>query len=343
MRALLTPDFANQLGLVIFRPGTELMPLFRRGRVLIQTPPASLNDQPAGVLPSAVDALIADPRLKSFYEAESVGRALNAATDFAAWLVRDGGCQWPHSDYHHHEMTFHSYPPAGVRLCWHCDNRLREQTLPQLQEIATLNRNHWMVSRIKAELGLGSDHELTMPELCWWAVVNRVADALPESAARAALRMSAEVVPTGPQKETDLVPPVAATDIVQEHAAAAEPAIERWQPPKPQVRLPVDPESPETFMKRPRRRRWDSAKYLQWVKTQPCVVTGKPADDAHHLIGHGQGGMGTKAHDLFTFPLSRGEHTALHNDPVEWERQNGTQLEWVLRTQDRALALGVLG
>ncbi|EPO5321006.1 DUF968 domain-containing protein, partial [Citrobacter freundii] len=33
MRALLTPEVAPMTGVVIFRPGSELMHLFRRGRV----------------------------------------------------------------------------------------------------------------------------------------------------------------------------------------------------------------------------------------------------------------------------------------------------------------------
>ncbi|MDK2548025.1 DUF968 domain-containing protein, partial [Escherichia coli] len=36
--------------------------------------------------------------------------------------------------------------------------------------------------------------------------------------------------------------------------------------------------------------------------------------DPHHLIGHGQGGMGTKAHDLFVLPLCRKHHDELHVD-----------------------------
>ncbi|WP_218703885.1 DUF968 domain-containing protein, partial [Escherichia coli] len=56
-----------------------------------------------------------------------------------------------------------------------------------------------------------------------------------------------------------------------------------------------DPESPESFMLRPKRRRWVNEKYTRWVKTQPCACCGKPADDPHHLIGYGQGGMGTKS------------------------------------------------
>ena len=67
------------------------------------------------------------------------------------------------------------------------------------------------------------------------------------------------------------------------------------------VSIAVDPESPESFMKRPKRRRWVNEKYTRWVKTQPCACCGKPADDPHHLIGHGQGGMGTKSHDILRY------------------------------------------
>ncbi|WP_432264350.1 hypothetical protein [Escherichia coli] len=36
MRALLTPEIAPRMGIVLFRPGSELMPLFMQGRVLLE-------------------------------------------------------------------------------------------------------------------------------------------------------------------------------------------------------------------------------------------------------------------------------------------------------------------
>ncbi len=83
-------------------------------------------------------------------------------------------------------------------------------------------------------------------------------------------------------------------------------------------------------------------KYTRWVKTQPCACCGMPADDPHHLIGHGQGGMGTKAHDLFVLPLCRKHHDELHTDTVAFEEKYGSQLELIFRFIDRALAIGVL-
>ncbi|WP_123056625.1 DUF968 domain-containing protein, partial [Escherichia coli] len=95
--------------------------------------------------------------------------------------------------------------------------------------------------------------------------------------------------------------------------------------------IAVDPESPESFMKRPKRRRWVNEKYTRWVKTQPCACCSKPADDPHHLIGHGQGGMGTKSHDIFTLPLCREHHNELHADPLAFEEKHGSQVDLIFR------------
>ncbi len=45
------------------------------------------------------------------------------------------------------------------------------------------------------------------------------------------------------------------------------------------------------------------------------------------LSGMVWGGMGTKAHDLFTIPLCRIHHDELHRDPKQWEVTHGNQLE----------------
>jgi hypothetical protein len=107
--------------------------------------------------------------------------------------------------------------------------------------------------------------------------------------------------------------------------------------------LAVDPEPPASFMKFPKLQRWESVKYLQWVKSQPCCVCGATADDAHHIIGYGQGGIGTKAHDLFTIPLCPVHHSELHKDPKWWEQENGSQLILLFKFLDRSIGLGVFG
>lgn len=82
--------------------------------------------------------------------------------------------------------------------------------------------------------------------------------------------------------------------------------------------------------------------YTDWVKTLPSVISGLPADDPHHLIGHGTGGM--KVSDLFTFPLTREEHTELHNMGWQsWEEIHGSQWEYVAQTMEIAVKSGCFG
>lgn len=85
-----------------------------------------------------------------------------------------------------------------------------------------------------------------------------------------------------------------------------------------------------------------SKKYCEWIRSLPCVVTGQEGCDNHHIIGYGLGGMGTKASDLFQFPLIRLQHTDLHNDPVKWEQWNGPQMRYVGSTLYKAITQGVL-
>jgi hypothetical protein len=68
-------------------------------------------------------------------------------------------------------------------------------------------------------------------------------------------------------------------------------------------------------------RPWRNRRYLDWVKSLPCVLTGAPADDPHHAIGVGLGGMGTKAPDWAALPVTRASHSRFHVEPVLWPRQ----------------------
>nr|WP_252382237.1 DUF968 domain-containing protein [Escherichia coli] len=318
-----------ELGLVIVKPGRESMPVFHNTRVLVEPEPKSMRNLPSGVVPAVRQPLVEDKTLLPFFSNARVIRAAGGAGALSDWLLRHiKSCQWPHGDYHHSETVIHRYGTGAMVLCWHCDNQLRDQFTERLESMATDNCARWVLSVVRRDLGFNDSHVVTMPELCWWLVRNDLADALPESAARKALRLPKPVVPSV-TRESDLVPSVPATSIIQDKA-------------KKVLALKVDPESPESFMLRPKRRRWVNEKYTRWVKTQPCACCGKPADDAHHLIGHGQGGMGTKAHDLFVLPLCRKHHDELHADTVVFEEKYGSQLELIFRFIDRALAIGVL-
>lgn len=340
MRAILTPDLAPRTGIVLFRPGPDVMPLFRSGRVLIELPPENLRNAPSGMLPPARQPLAESADLVPFFADPRVIKMAGGAKGLESFVMKRSGCQWEGGDYHHHEMVALPYAGGCVRLCWSCDNRLRDQHLDRMVDTAHRNRAEWVIDSIRVGLGFGADHVVTLPELCWWAVAKNIAAAIPECAARSALRWPELVIETGPQKESDLMPPLSAAAALQEKA---KPAGTQQIEQLPAIfAIEIDPESPETFMRRPKRRRWECEKYTRWVKTQDCPCCGSRADDPHHLIGHGQGGMGTKAHDLFVLPLCRVHHDELHRDPVAFEEKYGSQLELLFRFLDRALALGVI-
>ena len=87
---------------------------------------------------------------------------------------------------------------------------------------------------------------------------------------------------------------------------------------------------------------WRCPTYLSWVRAQPSALTGLPADDAHHIKGHGWSGT-IKADDWATFPLTRAEHAHLHTFGWKtWEEGNGSQLVYVAKTLGRAIDAGVL-
>lgn len=329
MRALLTPVVVTELGLVMFRPGVSLLPHFRRGRMLLENEPERLAGMPNGELPPAEQPLAEDPALVGVFENEAVLRRAGGINGLESWLESGIGCQWPHESWHDENMTTMRHAPGAIRLCWHCDNILREHSTEQLAAIARANCASYILTTARRELGFDDSHSLTLPEFCWWLARNGLADVLPEEAARQVLLMPKPVIKSV-TREIDLVPGMPqAREIVEEVA-------------KQVLALRIDPETPESFMLRPKRRRWENEKYTRWVKAQQCMCCNSPADDPHHLIGHGNGGMGTKAHDLFVIPLCRAHHDALHADTVAFEEKYGNQLVLLFRFLDRALAIGVL-
>lgn len=329
MRALLRPFIQPDLGIVVLRPGSDLMPLFRSRRVLISTEPHHLHGMHSGRLAEAEQPLLDNPAMLAFFTDQRVIKAAGGINVLEEHLMRGAGCQ-ADSDWHSTDHTTLRTGNGAVRLCYHCDNKLREvEPSLGMLDIAARNTAMWVIDKARAAFMLPEGHQLTLPELCWWAATKSVIDLLPENAARQVLKLPDEKALSGPLKESRIRPEPSAVSVLEEQA-------------KQVLEMAIDPETPETFLLRPKRRRWSNEKYTQWVKSQPCLCCGKQADDPHHLIGYGQGGMGTKAHDLFVLPLCRAHHNELHADVRAFESEYGTQPELIIRTLDRALALGVI-
>ncbi|WP_313683783.1 DUF968 domain-containing protein [Pantoea sp.] len=334
MRALLTAEVVPRIGVVILKPGRELLPLFR-GRVLISTPTRDMTDLPSGLINDSSQPLLDEKILAGFFNDDRVIKAAGGWEAHDAWVQKINACQLQKKDFYHHPHYTTLRTESGtVCLCYHDDNFCRANGLPeQLEVVAAGNMARWVIESACIKMGLGSDHRMTLPELCWWACLSDVTDLIPEAPARRVLRMPAEKPATGVLKESRIQPERAAQEVIQEAAEAV----------KAVINLAIDPESPQAAMKIPKHQRMKCETYTRWAKTRPCVCCNRPADDPHHIIGHGQGGMGTKAHDLFVIPLCRAHHDELHRNPGEFENKYGSQTELLLRFLDHVISIGVIG
>ncbi|EFM7381307.1 DUF968 domain-containing protein [Escherichia coli] len=348
MRVLLRPVLVPELGLVVLKPGRESIQVFHNPRVLVEPEPKSMCGLPSGVVPAVRQPLAEDKSLLPFFSDERVIRAAGGAGALSDWLLRHvKSCQWPHGDYHHSETVIHRYGTGAMVLCWHCDNQLRDQTSESLGQLAHQNLSAWMIDVIRHAMNGTQERELSLAELSWWAVRNQVADALPEAVLRRSLGLRAEKI-RSMYRESDIVPgEQTATSILKQRtkSLAPLPHVHQQQIPpqeKTVVSIAVDPESPAQYLQRQKPQREEMPVYTRWVKTQKCMTCGNQADDPHHIIGHGLGGMGTKADDLFVIPLCRKCHNELHAGVKDFEEKHGSQLLLLIRFLMHARNSGVL-
>ncbi|QLM52467.1 DUF968 domain-containing protein [Escherichia coli] len=347
MRVLLRPVPVPELGLVVLKPGRESMQVFHNPRVLVEPEPKSMRGLPSGVVPAVRQPLAEDKSLLPFFSDERVIRAAGGAGALSDWLLRHvKSCQWPHGDYHHSETVIHRYGTGAMVLCWHCDNQLRDQTSESLELLAQQNLAAWMIDVIRHAMNGTQGRELSLAELYCWAVVNNVVDTMTENMARRILKLPGENI-RSVYRESDIVPgEQTATSILKQRTKNLAPLPHAHQQNPPQektvVSIAVDPESPAQYLQRKKPQREEMPVYTRWVKTQKCMTCGNQADDPHHIIGHGLGGVGTKADDLFVIPLCRKCHNELHAGVKDFEEKHGSQLLLLIRFLMHAKNSGVL-
>ena len=320
----------NELGLLVLKLGNQLRHI-PRGRLLISAAPSSLDSHQAGLVdvPGLVmdSQLLTDLRLVPLWNA--LGEASSQHRDYMEAFIRHGhGCQLA-SDDCHKEVTLRKVGKSWVRLCWIHDHELADEEV--IQGVALRNQAGFWLQVISRGLHLPSGHAVSMAELCWWLTVNGWIDRLPENVTREVLGR-----PESSSRQTSL----GLMDTDDQYLPAPKEQIQRLA--QPVARFVADAEPPALLMLRPKPQRWQCEDYTRYVKALPCVVCNQQADDPHHLIGHGQGKMGGKAHDLFTIPLCRQHHDELHRDVSGWERRHGSQLQHLIATLDRALKEGAL-
>ncbi|AGN34149.1 hypothetical protein VPPG_00024 [Vibrio phage VD1] len=329
---VLQPFLQPDLGLMMFKPGktllSELVKMSQGNRLIVMPLPEELVNVPSGkmnrpVVPDSSKSLVDDERLLEFFLHEDVQKRLGS---FKHWLESIPHCQLSDGEYCDKNLTVLD---DAVRVCWHHDNQERKSPSEKSKAIAKRNLMLWGLGTIQNQLKL--DRHISLPELCWWSVINGVYDHLPRSITDELLGIKKKLETNGLviRRESDERFELDSKAILKERAGA--------------VKLIVDDEPPAMFMARPKELTWQSEKYLKFVRSLPCVVTGNTEGVvAHHLILHGEGKLSGKAHDLFTFPLTAEEHRKFHDDPKGWEAKHGSQLFYVKQTIKRALELGAV-
>lgn len=230
-------------------------------------------------------------------------------------------------------------------LCWHHDNEFRDGQLPFNQGEHAEAIARVLLTRVAGWCGVALA-QLQARDLCWWASVYKVQGLLPIDVVRHACRLpplepERVLVPGRGYRETDARYRVNRADLLSDDPLAE---LRSRIKAKPVVKA-IDPEPPMLHIPRPKMKRWESANYLAFVRQLPCVVTGQTDGiEAHHVVGHGLSVMGSKTHDLMTFPLCHQAHMELHNNGwQQWEKTHGSQLDHVAMTLNKAAGLGVFG
>ncbi len=338
-----------ELGELLVRPGVKLLnqliPNLGGQRMLLMPVPSSLVNAPSGAIefnpiPEFSGCVAEDLRLVEFFAQKPVIKVLG--NDFKFWLERITTCQAFDGEFCDKNLTYVETTNGAIRLCWHHDNQYRnnelsESRIKELEQLADKNRLEYALARIRVHLNMDSNYPLNSADVCMWAILNGVYEFLPEEFLHDVLNRKSKKLRNKS---------IGFRDAPTEHCA--ESAQDEFNRLAQAVKvLEVDDEPYAMYMARPKEMRWESEKYLKFVRSLPCVVTGKSSNDydqvvPHHLIGYGEGKMGGKAHDVFTFPISIDEHRKLHDNVTEWEERNGSQLYHVKETIKKAFNLGAL-
>ncbi|WP_336062457.1 DUF968 domain-containing protein [Serratia sp. 201] len=323
MRAIVKAAVQRDLGIALI-PVDEKLAFHMTGRVMVSTLPKEFKDAPEGILPAVEHEIANDPRLQGFFTDERVINACGGVNAIEAWATQFTKCQYSKHDLPETILDTERVGNSAVRICPGCYKKSLGVS-PKLEKIADRNTARWVVATAKHRLK--SEGQLTIPELMLWAMLSGVFDLIPDDVARTVTDLPEPKVITGTRKESEMDCTPAATAIISKQAAKC---------------FTVDPAPQKAFMLRPKLTRVEDSKYTRWVKTRPCCGCGARADDPHHIIGHGLGGMGTKPSDYLTIPLCRTCHRKLHDDPAAWEAEHGSQTDLLAQFLDYSIGIGAI-
>ena len=331
---LLTPYFQTEVGIVFYRIPPNVAPSAFGERTLLQPAPTELQTAKSGKIANFSAKVTACQPLAAFAKSAKVRAAANRRhkpygdLPYTAYVKQIQTCQCRDGKYCHSEKVLAEVENGLVQLCWHHDKERIEGNIAsdRLAALAEQNWQAFVAETIRHDLRKSRESGIEFADVVLWACLNGLVDELNMEEIRQFL---------GYEKPLDLT---------KESSIGFESPCPMTALNKVAavLKLKVEPEPLASFMAIPKLKRFENRKWLQFVKSQPCVCCAARADDPHHIIGHGGGKMGGKEHDLFTIPLCRIHHNELHRDVGGFEQQYGSQLALLYRFLDRAIGLGAL-
>lgn len=326
---LLTPYFQTEVGLVFYRIPPNIAPSAFGERTLLSPAPLALQTAKSGKVADVDHDEVANcPALAVFAKSKQVRKQMSFDNAYLNYVRNIQTCQCRDGVYCHTEKTVVEVENGFVCLCWHHDRLFSEGEIKaeQLADLADQNWEQFIAKSIRSKLKKPVNMPITYSDLVFWACLNNLLPELDGEELRVFMGLRPQL------------------DLTKESSIGAErpeamPTLRDKV--RPLLSLKVDPEPLASFLAIPKLKKFECRKWLQFVKSQPCVCCGRPADDPHHIIGYG-GKMGGKAHDLFTIPLCRIHHDELHRSTSHFEQEYGSQLSLLYQFLDKAIGMEAL-
>ncbi|EPO8032646.1 DUF968 domain-containing protein, partial [Proteus mirabilis] len=246
MKLLLTPYIQSDLGVVLLKPGAELLKQFKpHSRVIISDVPKSLDKWPSGALTGNEQPLLDNKGIVDFLNNKKVLQAMGGLSSMNMWIGRNIHCcqiNDKHDSYHHHELTTTWHKDGVIRTCWYHDNHIRHSSAEWVAELAHKNRIAWMVDTIRSRLRLDNGHQLTVPDFFSFAVMHKLVDELPDAILRQILDWSEK------PKERRVHGGFPEADIIPSNVTALSTMNERLDMIRPVIKVAIDPEPLASFL-----------------------------------------------------------------------------------------------
>lgn len=326
MKVIISPFAQQNTGVAIFNADLDTARLIASYKRFVMVPlPREHEGLSDGIVKSEF-TLAGSEMLAPFFEKKEVSDALGGIESLKSWVNRHAGCcQAPDGADHDNKFAVTAYGQSAVKLCWYHDNSYMLKSRDDLADVLRMNRINWILGTIANELQLPAGKDLSIIELCWWAIGRNLAAHLPEDAGRIALCRDKEEVPTGTLKESDIVWSASNTELLAKYEGEI-------------TRIGVDEDSGLLYMRRPKPITGKSISYRRFIMSRPCEGCGGAVTTPYMYRGRG-----LREHDRYLVPLCAKCTLEVDADVKGWEQRNGKRL-YIVANQlfDFAIERGVI-